>query len=144
MVVDAGAREAWATLPFIAEGASGLSERLLLLAPNFLCIPKKVSPGRGPPEWRLESRMAVPEAGHHPPSLSRGLRATTAALPSSYNTPNTPNTPTNTPKTAISTALCCRGKVTATALGCSNTPAPMPLNQRGLLPPVGSERGNLA
>ena len=58
MVVDVQAQEGWGTLPFIADGASGLSKRLLLLAPNFLCIHEKISPGRGPAKWKLEIRTA--------------------------------------------------------------------------------------
>jgi len=54
MVVDVQAQEGWRALPFIADDASGLSKRLLLLALNFLHIHKKVSPRRGPAKWKLE------------------------------------------------------------------------------------------
>lgn len=57
MVVDVQAQEGQGALPFIADGASGLSHRLLLLAPNCLRIHKKIPPERGPAEWELEKRM---------------------------------------------------------------------------------------
>lgn len=77
------------------------------------------------------------ERGHQLPSLSGGLRATTASLPFSYKH----STDAHFHQVVLSETL--PGKVTARALGCSNTPTLIPLNQRGLLSPVDSERGSL-
>lgn len=57
-VVDVQALAGWGALPFIADGASGLSKRLLLLAPHYPGIHQKISPRTGPTKWKLESRTA--------------------------------------------------------------------------------------
>lgn len=72
MVVDMQAQEGWGTLPFIADGASGLSKRLLLLAPNFLCIHHRPHPGEVPLKGSWKLGQQAPGMGHHLPSLQWG------------------------------------------------------------------------
>lgn len=74
LVVDMQAQEGWGALPFIADGASGLSKRLLLLAPNFLCNHHRCHPGEVPLNGSWKLGQQAPATGHHLPPLQWGSR----------------------------------------------------------------------
>lgn len=127
LVVDMQAQEGWGALPFIADGASGLSKRLLLLAPNFLCNHHRCHPEEVPlnGSWKLgqqdiTSRPCSGAPGHSnvPCFFLEMLQRCTF------------------PQVVLSDPL--SWKATPRASGCRNTPTFIPPNQQGMPYPLHS------